>query len=330
MTKPVAAVAAMTLVQDGTIGLDDPVDRWLPELADRRVLVSVDAALDDTVPSARAITVRDLLTMRMGFGIVMAAPDSTPIQRAMTELELGVGPPKPGVQLPPAEWMARLGSLPLIAHPGEGWQYQTAFCVLGVLLARIGGQPLETVLRERVFDPLGMLDTSFSVPEEKLDRLAVAYASDPETGALEVFDGVGDSQWRGAPIFPNAEGGLVSTIVDYLAFGRMLQRGGDLDGARILTPETVELLTTDQLTDAQREDGGPFLEGRGWGFGVAVGREGGSGVGAPGRFGWDGGFGTSWASDADAVAILMAQRVDFAEPSTLHADFWRAVDADRA
>src|SRR6266536_3379513 len=215
MTKPVAAAAAMILVEEGELGLDAPVDRLLPELADRKVLKRLDGPLEDTVPANRAITVRDLLTFRMGFGQPPGPPGARPIEQAVAEQELmTLGPPTPPTPLDPDEWMRRFGTLPLMHQPGERWTYNSGSHVLGVLLARASGQQLEAFLRERLFEPLGMHDTA--------------------TGTLELFDGVDDSQWSRPPTFPDAAGGLVSTADDYLAFGRMLLDHGEYGGERIL------------------------------------------------------------------------------------------------
>src|SRR5437762_6043490 len=206
----------------------------------------------------------------MVFGIVMAPPDTYPIQRAMTELLLGQGPPGASTP-PPDEWLRRLGTLPLMYQPGERWVYHTGSDVLGVLIARAAGQPLETFLRERIFEPLGMRDTGFSVPAAKLDRLATGYWTDPETGALALHDAPAGGQWSRPPAFPSGAGGLVSTVDDYLAFGQMLLNKGKHGSERILSRPTVELMTTDQLTPEQRAAASPFLaDNRGWGFGVSV------------------------------------------------------------
>jgi CubicO group peptidase (beta-lactamase class C family) len=313
MTKPVAAAAAMMLVEDGTLGLDEPVDRLLPELAGRRVLSRIDGPLDDTVPARRAITVRDLLMSRMGFGLVLA-PGPHPVLDAAAGLELGLGPPIPQTPHPPDEWLRRFATLPLMHQPGEGWTYQTSFCVLGVLLARAAGRPLEELLRERVFAPLAMADTGFSVPTDKLDRFGPCHVAGD--GGLELLDGVADSQWSRPPPFPNAEGGLVSTVDDYLAFAGMLLGRGP----RLLSRESVAAMTADQLAPGQRAMAGDFLgEDRGWGFGLGVVA---AAAGRPGRYGWEGGLGTAWSSSADdgSVAILMTQRLP---PSwDVLVDFW--------
>ena len=330
LTKPIAAAAAMVLVEDGRLRLDEPVDRLLPELADRRVLQRLDGPLDDTVPAKRPITLRDLLTMRMGFGFVMGLPDAYPILAAADERRLGMGPPEPATPHGPDEWIRRFAELPLMHQPGERWMYEMGFAVLGVLISRASGKPLGTFLRERIFGPLGMEDTGFHVPAEKLDRLASLYAADPVTGALELYDGVGDSQWSRPPAFPDARGGLVSTADDYFAFGRMMLSGGEHEGERVLSKASVELMTTDHLTPEQRaaSDSIPvFLGERGWGFGLSTIPSGDGAPATPGRYGGEGGLGTSWSSDPDEdlVGILMTQRLASPGSPRIDLDFWASV-----
>jgi CubicO group peptidase (beta-lactamase class C family) len=188
MTKPITAAATMILVEECKLRLDEPVDALLPELTERKVLKRLDGPLDDTVPAKRPITVRDLLTLRMGFGQMMAEPDAYPILSAANEQQIGMGPPSPSAMPAPDEWMRRLGRLPLMYQPGEMWMYNTGSDVLGVLIARASGQPLATFFRERLFEPLGMRDTSFSVPAHKLGRLATSYWTNFENGELELYD----------------------------------------------------------------------------------------------------------------------------------------------
>jgi CubicO group peptidase (beta-lactamase class C family) len=328
MTKPVTAAAAMILVEECKLRLDEPVDRLLPELADRKVLQRLDGPLDDTVPSNRPITVRDLLTFRMGFGIVMAALGTYSIQRAVSELLLFQGPPRPQTPPAPDEWIRRLGTLPLMHQPGEKWMYHTGSDVLGVLIARASGQPFEAFLRERIFDPLGMKDTGFSAPAAKLDRLATSYWTNPATGAFELYDKAGDGQWSKPPAFPSGGGGLVSTVDDYLAFGRMMLNRGTHGSERILSRPSVETMTTDQLTPHQKAVSGlvpGYFDSHGWGFGVSVVTRREDIAGSIGRFGWDGGLGTSWCSDPreDLVGILMTQRA-WTSPNSpdVCRDFW--------
>ncbi len=324
MTKPITAAAAMTLVEECKLRLDEPVDRWLPELADRKVLKRLDGPLDDTVPANRPITLRDLLTFRLGIGAVMAPPGRYAIQKAMEEVGLAPGPNPPSHA--PDEWMKRLGRLPLMHQPGEKWMYHTGSDVLGVLIARTSGQGLERFFRERIFGPLGMKDTGFHVPPEKLDRLPPSYMRNPETGALMLHDDPGDSRWGRPPAFPAGGGGLVSTVDDYLAFCQMMLSNGRHGRERILSRPSVELMTTDHLTQEQKAEARVFFgDNRGWGFGVAVNTRREDLASTPGRFGWDGGVGTSGYSDPKEgmVGILMTQRLmDSPDPPGVFLDFW--------
>ncbi|HMB03033.1 MAG TPA: serine hydrolase domain-containing protein [Isosphaeraceae bacterium] len=330
MTKPITAAAAMILVEECKIRLDEPVDRLLPELANRKVLKRLDGPLDDTEPAKRPITVRDLLTFRMGLGMIMGPPDVYPIQKAVIALGIvGFGPPNQATPHDPDEWLRRLATLPLMHQPGERWMYNTGSYVLGVLIARASGKPLEAFLRERIFEPLGMKDTGFSVPAAKLDRLVSAYWPNAQTGALDLYDDAKDSQWARPPAFPDGGAGLVSTVDDYLAFGRLMLNKGKHGSERILSRPSVEAMTTDQLTPAQKaaSDFAGLWESHGWGFGVCVVTRRDGVAASPGRFGWDGGSGTTWASDPaeDLVAILMTQRAAFPPTSAVYLDFWTSV-----
>ena len=304
MTKPVTAAAAMILVEECKLRLDDPVDRFLPELANRKVLKRLEGWLDDTVPAARPITLRDLLTFRLGLGAVMAPPGQYPIQDAMAEA--GVAPGPEPLSYPADEAMRRFGSLPLLHQPGEKWLYHSGSDILGALIARASGQSLGEFLRERIFAPLGMKDTGFFVPEAKLDRLATCYRSDPQGG------------------------GLVSTADDYLAFLRMMLNKGKHGSERILSRPSVELMTTDHITPEQKAASffvPGFWETRGWGFGLAVVTRRDDIASVPGRFGWDGGYGTSGYADPteDMAAILLTQRLmDSPSAPAVYLDFWTA------
>src|SRR6266702_633752 len=328
MTKPITAAATMILVEECKVRLDEPVDRWLPELAGRKVLKRLDGPLDDTVPANRPITLRDLLTFRMGFGQMMAPPDAYPILKAASEQQIGMGPPSPSMLPAPDEWMRRLGRLPLMHQPGERWMYNTGSDVLGVLIVRVSGQPLETFFQERIFEPLGMKDTGFSVPTPKLDRLATSYWTDPESGELAVYDEAEGGQWSRSPAFPSGAGGLVSTIDDYLAFGQMMLNQGKHGNERILSRLSVETMTTDQLTPEQKAVSGlvpGYFDSHGWGFGVSVVTRRDDVAAVPGRYGWDGGLGTSWYSDPreEMVTILMTQRAwTSPSPPNVCLDFW--------
>ncbi len=332
MTKPITAVAAMILVEECQLRLDDPVDTFLPELANRRVLKSLDSALDDTVPASRSITLRDLLTFRLGVGSVLAAPGTYPIQHAISELRIGGdGPPQPAKTPTPDEWMRNLGSLPLMEQPGERWLYNVGADVLGVLIARASGQAFGDFLHERIFEPLNMCDTGFFVPADKLHRFATSYEANHETGALTLYDAAEGGQWAAPPLFKSGAGGLVPTADDYLAFCHMLLGKGKFDTQRILSRPTVEAMTTDQLTPAQRIGADVFFRNNSsWGLGMAVYTQRTDGWSVPGRFGWDGGLGTSAYTDPPEglVGILMTQ-VAWNAPSgpRIWNDFWTAAYA---
>lgn len=302
MTKPITGAATLALVGEGLFDLDEPVDKFLPELASPRVLRRMDGPLDETDASTRPVTARDLLTFTFGFGMcveMFMAPEPWPVVKAAGDLHLAaLGPPNPDEQPDPDTWMAGLGSLPLFAQPGERWLYNTGACVLGVLLARAAGMSFAEVLRTRIFDPLGMRDTAFWTGD--VDRLATAYQ--PTAAGLEVWDRP-DGQWSHPPAFGDGGAGLVSTADDMLAFARMFLSGG----AGALTPDAVRMMTTDQLTAEQRASGSVFLDGRGWSLCQSVVIEGPN----AGAFGWDGGLGTSSLVDAarDLAIIVLTQRL---------------------
>ncbi len=302
MTKPMTAATVLTLVDAGRLDLDAPVDEFLPELAARRVLRHPDAPLTDTVPADRPITTRDLLTFTWGFGMqgaMFMAREPWPILAAAIDRELSTfGPPQPAVTPAPDTWMARLGELPLLAQPGERWLYQSGSQVLGVLASRVAGAPFDQVLQERVLTPLGMRDTAFHTTDTS--RLATAYQR--HDGQLVMSDPP-DGQWSRPPAFADGGAGLLSTVDDVVTFGRMLLSAGN----GILQPDTVDAMTRNQLTETQRANVWPgfsFLDDRGWGYGVSV--------GADGRYGWDGGFGTTWSNvpSADLVVVVLTQRAN--------------------
>jgi CubicO group peptidase (beta-lactamase class C family) len=336
LTKPITAVATMSLVEEGLLRLEEPIDELVPELAGRRVLRAIDAELDDTVPANRPITLEDLLSYRFGFGTVMAPPRSYPIQRAEADLGLRSigGPPWPPVAHDVDGWIGALGSLPLMCQPGEQWLYNTSGQVLGVLLARACGQDLASVLRERIFEPLGMIDTGFTVPTEHLSRLTTFYVPNAETGDLSVLDDPAHSWWSTPPSFPDGSGWLVSTIDDYWSFVSMLLAGGTGHGERILSPATVALMTADRLTPSQRDASRLFLgEHGGWGLGLEVPATGSSDRPLPCGIGWDGGSGTTWRSNprSGVTGILFTQRQATSPvPPPVVEDFWAGVNAATA
>ena len=302
MSKPIVAACAMSLVEDNTVRLDDPVDDLLPELANMRVLAAPRAALDDTVEARRSITVRDLLTYTIGTGMVLAEPGTVPIADALA----GIG------ELPADEWISRLGSLPLVHQPGERWLYHTAGEVTGVLIARATGMSFGEALRQRICEPLGMDDTGFSVTSDRLDRFSTAYALDQASAEL-VIDDVSHGTFRPDPMFESGGGGLVSTANDLLAFASTLLAGGRRDGERVLSRPAVTLMTSDQLTPEQKTISGfwpGYFDDIGWGFGLSV-RTRRTNLGpSVGSYGWPGYFGTAWYNDPaeDLTAIFLMQR----------------------
>jgi CubicO group peptidase (beta-lactamase class C family) len=331
-TKPIVAACAMTLVEDCTLRLDDPVDQFLPELADMRVLADPDGPLDDTVPAERPITLRDLLTFTFGTGIVPAEPGTIPIADALNALQSE----KPGqapassceTAMPPDEWIRRLGALPLVYQPGERWMYNTAANVTGLLIARATGMSFGAALRERICEPLGMKDTAFSVSGESISRLATVYQGDEVAGKVVVEDGP-DGYWSRPPPFEDGGGGLVSTISDYLAFASALLAGGTHRGERVLSRPSVTLMTSDHLTPAQKAVSG-FTPGDfddiGWGFGMSV-RTRRMHLGpSVGSYGWNGGYGIIWYNDPaeDMTAILMIQRAAGRPTLPIFLDFFTA------
>jgi CubicO group peptidase (beta-lactamase class C family) len=320
ITKPITAAAAMVLVEDGLIGLDEPVAGWLPELASPQVVRTPTSSMDDVVPVVRPITARHLLASRAGWGF----PEdfSLPaIQPLFTELGQGPMP----FDLLPEEWMARLARIPLLHQPGDGWLYNTSYDILGVLIARVAGRPLPEFLAEHLFEPLGMVDTGFSLPSGALHRLA-GYYRHSQTGPLEQVAAAGEYS-DGTPLFPSGAGGLLSTVDDWHAFGRMLLAAGEVAGGdhRVLSPESVRLMTTDQLTATERAGATLFLEGQGWGYGGSVDVAAVDEWNSPGRYGWVGGTGTSAhvCPGSGAVSILMTQtELTGPTPPTVMRDFW--------
>ncbi|MFF5705948.1 serine hydrolase domain-containing protein [Streptomyces sp. NPDC012794] len=331
-SKPVTMAPVMALLDECRLRLDDLVQEWLPELADRQVLRRTDGPLDETVPAKRPITVRDLVTSTFGLGVDLSTIGS-PVQVALQEKAVF----SQGVVPAPErdEWMRRLGELPLMYQPGEHWGYHLSHDVLGVLVSRVTGKPFETVLRERVLDPLGMEDTGFHVPAGKIDRLPPCYAPDPRSGEFMVWDEAADGRYSRAPLFQSGGGGLVSTVDDYHAYFRMLLNRGKHGDARILSRPAVELMTTSHLTPEQESARSALARGAvhvsfgqgqqgGWGLGMAVRTY--RGDYAPvGQFGWDGGTGTSaYADPVNGLTGILLMQVGLSTPAparVIH-DFW--------
>ena len=307
MTKPVTSVAALMLMEEGKLALSDPITRWLPEFSDMWVLKAADGPIDDTYPAPRDITVEDLFTHRAGLAYAFSSVG--PIANAHEER---LGPPL-GTPLTPDAWLKALGSLPLSYSPGERFHYSHATEVLGFLVARIEGKPLGQVLKDRIFGPLGMVDTDFWAPPEKRGRMASLYRMNPDKEKLEDVSFPHESA---QPVFEAGGGGLISCVDDYLKFARMLLGRGEVDGVRLLKSATVDAMVANRLTEAQRQLpflGMPFWFSQGFGLGVsmimdpqlhAI-----MGAGSTGSYGWPGAFGTWWQADPaeDLIAIYMVQ-----------------------
>ncbi|MFJ9863729.1 serine hydrolase domain-containing protein [Streptomyces sp. NPDC101165] len=320
ITKPVTAAAVLMLVEDGRIGLDDPVDEWLPELAKPMAVRTPASPPDDLVPAARPITVEDLLSSRAGWGF--PSDFTLPAVRALFEVQQDSRAPQ--AYPAPDAWLAALARVPLLYQPGEAWLYGTCSDLQGVLIARVSGRGLPEFLSERVFEPLGMTDTAFEVPADKRNRFTTYYRRGTG-GALEVAD-TPDGEWSRMPAFPSGGGGLASTADDYLAFARMLLGAGEANGRRLLSPTAVSRMTSNHLSAGQREIGRLFLEGQGWGYGGQVDVTPGDRWNVPGRYGWVGGTGTTaHLVPATGTITLLLTQVGMADPTPtpLMRDFWR-------
>ena len=314
MTKPILAAATMMLVEDGRLALDEPVDRLLPELADRQVLKRIDGPLDETVPADRPITVEDLLTFRMGYGMIFepSLEPPYPIITAANELELVMGPPDPPILSNPDEWIRRFGTLPLMDQPGQRWRYNAGSLVLGVLVARASGLPLADFLRTRIFEPLGMTETGFFVPVEQSGRLPSCYMTDFQTGKTELVTSPASGGTAAGLSRTGARQACSRPTTTWPSPGCCSTRGPTGD-ERLLSEKSVLLMTANHLTAEQMAGAGPVLRGRGWGFGMSVVTAPDEVSAVPGRYGLDGGRSTTWFNDPNRnlVAIAMTQTVEF-------------------
>ena len=302
MSKPVTVALALTLVEQGKIRLEDPISRWAPEFANMRVLRRPDGPLDDTYPAPRAITIEDLMTHRSGLSYGFMAQG--PLGAALFA-KFGMGLES---NLSPDAWMQSLAAMPLAYAPGERFNYGHSIDVLGFVVARAAGSSLRDAMHERMFGPLRMADTDFWIPPEKRNRTAQGYFSP----APRQFTRVDIAGYVGGapPTYTSGGQGLVSTVDDYLTFARMLVHGGKVNGVRLLRPETVQLMTTNRLTDAQRQIpfmGLPFWRGQGFGLGVSLvtDPERYAGSGSKGAFGWPGAFGGWWQADPERDMVLL-------------------------
>lgn len=313
MTKPVTVAAAMALSEQGKLDLDDPVSRWLPELADVRVLTTPAGPLADTVAAQRPITVEDLMTHRSGLAYMFSV--SGPISRAYADISL---------RQDQDHWLAEVAALPLLHQPGERVTYSHGTEVLGIVLSRIEGKPLHAVLEEQVLGPLGMTDTGFFVAPEKRARGAMMYRIDEQSGLQR--DVLGPVPVR-EPRFCQGGAGLVSTADDYLRFIRMLLSGGSVDGVRVLSEQSVRAMRTDRLTDEQKLQpflGTPFWVGRSFGLNLSLVTDPAKsarlfGPGGPGTFSWPGAYGTWWQADPSNDLILIYLIQNFPDLTTMAA-----------
>ncbi|WP_405613556.1 serine hydrolase domain-containing protein [Streptomyces sp. NBC_00076] len=324
ITKPITAAAVLMLVEDGLVGIDDPVEEWLPELAKPSVVRAPDAPADDVVPAARPITVEDLLSSRTGWGF--PSDFSLPAVQALFEVQKDGRAPQ--AYPDPDTWLAALARVPMVHQPGEAWLYGTSSDLQGILVARASGRTLPEFLAERIFEPLGMKDTAFEVPAAKRDRFT-SYYSTGATGAPELLDAP-DGGWSTVPAFPSGQGGLVGTADDWLAFARMLLACGTANGHRLLSPTSVSRMTTNHLTARQREIGALFMEDQGWGYGGSVDVSPVDPWNVPGRYGWVGGTGTTAhiVPPTGTVTILLTQvGMRSPTPTPLMRDFWRCTAA---
>lgn len=313
MSKPVTVAAALTMVEQGRMRLDDPITRWAPEFADMRVLRRADWPLDDTYPAPRVITIADLMTHRSGFtyGFTQAGPLGPAL---MARTGMGIESP-----LSPDDWMKALASLPLAYAPDERFNYGHSMDVLGFILGRAAGTSLRQVMAERVFGPLGMADTDFWIPPGKRDRQAASYASSSPRKFMPAP--LGAFTAPAPPAFTSGGQGLVSTADDYLTFARMLLGGGQVNGVRLLKPQTVRLMTANHLKPAQRQlptNLGPLvnLKTNGFGLGVSMITDApalaasGRGAGSEGAYTWPGAFGGWWLADpAQEMVLVWLQEV---------------------
>lgn len=306
MTKPITSVAALMLIEEGRIALEDPIARWVPELANVRVLRDAAGPLDDTVPARRAITIEDLLTHRSG--IAYAFFSEGPLKAAY---EQALGDPAMN-RATPDQWLSALGTLPLAYQPGELFHYGHSTDVLGFLIGRVEGRPLREVLQQRIFAPLGMADTDFWLPRHKRSRLASLYRHDEATG---VPTKVEPEMYDTPPAYTPGGGGLISSAPDYHRFARMLLDEGAYEGGRLLRPETVRLMRTNRLTPPQRRvpfAGMALWQKSGFGLGLSIAEDvvdNPYACGAPGSLTWPGIFGTWWQADPanDLIMIYLIQ-----------------------
>jgi CubicO group peptidase (beta-lactamase class C family) len=319
--KPMTAAVVMMLIDEGGIALDEPIAEWLPELAAPNVVRTPESPVEDVVPAARPITVEDLLTFRAGWGF--PADFSLPaVQPLFSDVHAHML--EPPLIPAPNEWLAALSRVPMLHQPGEAWLYNTCSDIQGVLVARVTGRPFDEFLAERLFGPLGMTDTGFQVPPDKLDRFTSLH--DTVAAGEHTVRDAPDGHWSRRPAFASGAGGLASTLDDCYAFARLLLDDGEADGCRLLSPASVRQMMTNHLTEAQRTASTLFLEGQGWGFGGSVDVEPADPWNVPGRYGWVGGTGTTLhvtPSTGDVAILLTQVMMTGPTPTPLMRAFWQ-------
>lgn len=315
MTKPLTSVAVMILYEEGCFQLDDSVSRFLPCFANQHVAVGCNAGQIETVPALRDITIRDLLTHTSGltYGFIgKSAVDALYRAHGVDfQLDSTVRDGPPTASLP--EMVERAAAMPLLAQPGTRWNYSVAADVLGHLVTVVSGQDYPAFVAERIIGPLGMVDTSFTVPTAKLPRFAAHYAPGQET--LDLIDDPATSRFATVPTLHSGGGGLVSTAPDYLRFCQMMLNGGTLAGTRVLGRKAVQLMTTNHLEGDIAASGTPFqgdaFPGIGFGLGFAVMLDPVRAqiLGSPGAYGWTGSASTAFWIDPveDMAVVFLAQ-----------------------
>jgi CubicO group peptidase (beta-lactamase class C family) len=316
MSKPVTTVAALMLYEEGCFQLDDPVSKFIPALGNMEVFVGGDGSAPTTVKTERDFTVREL--MNHTSGLTYGFMEATVVDEIYREQGIDFQ----ASDRPLVELVEKLGDVPLLAEPGSQWNYSVATDVLGHLIEIWSGISLETFLEERVFAPLGMLDTGFHVPEQKWGRFASNYRR-RSNGELATLDGAAGSRFTRPAVTYSGGGGLVSTIGDYLRFARMLGRLGELDGTRLLSRKTVELMSSNHLPGDMASMGQPRFsessyEGIGFGLGVSVTLDPATAqvLGSAGEYAWGGAASTAFWVDPveEQIVVLLTQLM----PSSLY------------
>jgi len=302
MSKPITSVAVMMLYEEGHFLLTDPIQEFIPAFADVRVLehIGTEAQL---VPPQRAITIRDLLTHTAGLGYGLGEDYIDGLYKKQV---WGTMERNPEATL--GEMIETVAGLPLAYHPGQGWRYSMATDVLGYLVQVASGTAFDVYLQERIFQPLGMIDTGFYVPPDKIDRFSANYSPGEDGSGLQLIDAPTGSRYTHPGRIPSGGGGLASTVTDYVRFAQMLLNGGALDGVRLLSRKSVELMTMNHLRPGVHPFGNPS-QGMGLGVGMTIDLAQTQALGSVGRYGWGGAASTNFWIDPqeDLIGIFMTQ-----------------------